>query len=173
MFKRFYPDYRFAAVADIPDSFFRENNIQFVVLDIDNTLVAYTSPEPDEGALAFLSRLSRLGIKFCFVSNNHTERVEKFCRNMDVVYIADAKKPLRGAIYSAMKSIGADKKRTALIGDQVFTDVYAANRSGLVSVMVDAIEAKETPFFGFKRAMERIVLKGYYKGKGCEQSGRN
>ena len=89
--------------------------------------------------------------------------MEKFCRGMDTFYIAKARKPLLGAVKKAMRRMGAKKGNTALIGDQVFTDVYAANRGKLVSVMVDPIEAKETPFFGFKRAMEKIVLKGYYK----------
>lgn len=163
MFKRFYPDYRFPTVADIPDSFFAENNIKFAVLDIDNTLVPYTSRLPDERALDFLARLERLGVRYCFVSNNHKERVEEFCAGMDILYIFDSRKPLTFKMKRVMRSMGADKTNTVLIGDQVFTDVYAANRAGLISVMVDPIEAKETPFFGFKRAMEKIVLKGYYK----------
>lgn len=163
MFKRFYPDYHFRCVADIPDSLFEENNIKFAVLDIDNTLVPYTRLLPDERALAFLEELEKKGIKYCFVSNNHRERVEAFCNNMEAYRIFDARKPLVFKIKRAMRKIGADKSSTVLIGDQVFTDVYAANRAGLVSVMVDPIEAKETPFFGFKRAMERVVLRSYRK----------
>ena len=60
-----------------------------------------------------------------------------------------------------MRRLGADKTNTVFIGDQVFTDVYAANRAGILSVMVNPIEAKETHFFGAKRAMERVVLKNY------------
>lgn len=162
MFKKFYPDYRFRAVADIPDSFFEKNNITFAVLDIDNTLVPYTSPLPDDNARAFLARLERLGVRYCFVSNNDAERVEKFCAELgNADYIAKAGKPLTRKLKRAMKNHGADRAHTVLIGDQVFTDVYAAKRAGIISVMVDAIEAKETPFFGFKRAMEKIVLKNY------------
>ena len=163
MFKRFYPDYRFRTIADIPDTFFSDNKITFAILDIDNTLVAYTNPHPDEKALAFLERLKNEGVGYCFVSNNHKERVEEFCAGMDILYIFDSRKPLTFKMKRVMRSMGADKTNTVLIGDQVFTDVYAANRAGLISVMVDPIEAKETPFFGFKRAMEKIVLKGYYK----------
>lgn len=170
MFKKFYPDYRFKTIHDIPDEFFCNNNIKFAILDIDNTLVAYTSPLPDESAKSFLARLDMLGITYCFVSNNHTERVEQFCEKTDILRIADAHKPLLGSVRRAMRLIGADKGNTALIGDQIFTDVYAANRAGLCSVMVDPIEAKETPFFGFKRAMERVVLKNY---KGSEYNAAN
>ena len=73
----------------------------------------------------------------------------------------DAKKPFAIGVRRAMKKIGADKAETVLIGDQVFTDIYAGKRAGVKTVMVDPIEAKETPFFGFKRYFERIVLKDY------------
>ncbi len=163
MFKKFYPDYKFDRTGDIPDSFFEQNNIKFAVLDIDNTLVPYTSPLPDENARAFLDRLKELGIRYCFVSNNNEERVQLFCGELSTneEYISNAQKPLVRKIKRAMKRIGADKSNTVLIGDQVFTDVYAAKRAGILAVMVNPIEAKETPFFGFKRAMEKIVLKNY------------
>lgn len=164
MFDKFYPDYRFDTVQDIPDEFFYENNIRFAILDIDNTLVAYTSPKPDKKALAFLERLAGLGIKICFVSNNHRDRVESFCIGLDYPYIFDARKPLVFKLRRAMKAAGVGKENTVLIGDQIFTDVYAANRAGVLSVMVNPIEAKETPFFGFKRAMERVVMRKYNRG---------
>ena len=163
MFKRFYPDYRFKTIKDIPESFFSDNGIKFAVLDIDNTLVPYTSPLPDETALAFLERLKNEGIEYAFVSNNNWDRVTAFCEGMDIYFIAKSGKPFIRNIKKVMKKFGAKKESTVLIGDQVFTDVYAANRAGITSVMVDPIEAKETPFFGFKRAMEKIVLKNYYK----------
>lgn len=163
MYKKFYPDYKFDRVSDIPDSFFIKNNIRFAVLDIDNTLVPYTSPLPDDNARAFLKRLEALGIGYTFVSNNHEDRVKIFCDELDGEkdYIFDARKPFIYKIKRAMRKMGADKTNTVLIGDQVFTDVYAANRAGILSVMVNPIEAKETPFFGMKRAMEKVVLKNY------------
>ena len=163
MFRRFYPDYRFKTISDIPESFFSDNGIKFAVLDIDNTLVPYTSPSPDENALLFLERLKNEGIEYAFVSNNDWDRVMAFCDGMDAYYIAKSGKPFIRNIKKVMKNFGAKKNNTVLIGDQVFTDVYAANRAGITSVMVDPIEAKETPFFGFKRAIEKVVLKNYYK----------
>ena len=163
MYKKFYPVYIFNRVLDIPDSFFGRNNIKFAVLDIDNTLVPYTSPLPDENARLFLKRLENMGISYVFVSNNHEDRVKLFCDKLDgkADFIFDARKPLVYKIKRAMRKMGADKSNTVLIGDQVFTDVYAANRAGILSVMVNPIEAKETPFFGMKRAMEKVVLKNY------------
>lgn len=161
MFKKFYPDYSYKSIKDIEPDFFQNHGIHFAILDIDNTLVSYTSPLADGVAKAFLKRLSDEGIEYAFVSNNHRERVETFAREFGAFYVNDSGKPFLFGVKKAMRHLGADKKTTVLIGDQVFTDVYAGKRAGLLTVMVDPIEAKETPFFGIKRSLERIVLKGY------------
>ncbi len=161
MFKRFYPDYKFDSVHHIEEHFFVDHNIKFALLDIDNTLVSYTLPLADEGARNFLSMLKANGVKYAFVSNNHKERVERFAEEFSVPYVHNAAKPLLFGIKKAMRMLGAEKTNTVLIGDQVFTDIYAGKRAGILSVMVNPIEAKETPFFGIKRKLEKIVLKDY------------
>ena len=161
MFKKFYPDYKIKNIDYIDFGIFSEKNITNVLLDIDNTLVAYTSPVADERAKKFLAKLEEQGIKYAFVSNNHKERVEMFAEEFGAFYVYDSGKPLLFGIRKAMKHLGAKKENTALIGDQVFTDVYGGNRAGLLTFMVEPIEAKETPFFGVKRKLEKIVLKNY------------
>lgn len=163
MFRKFYPDYKLKNIHEIDFGIFAQKGIGYVLLDIDNTLVAYTSPVADEGARGFLQKLTDNGIKYAFVSNNHKERVEKFAEEFGVFYVYDSAKPLLFGIKKAMKNLGAKKENTALIGDQVFTDVYGGNRAGLLTFMVEPIEAKETPFFGVKRKLEKIVLKNYGK----------
>lgn len=161
MFKKFYPDYKLKTIDDIDFEILKSRGIKFALLDIDNTLVAYTSPFADDRARAFLEKLESSGISYAFVSNNHRERVEKFAKEFGVFYVYDSAKPLLFGVKKAMRRLGAKKDNTALIGDQVFTDVYAGKRAGLLTFMVDPIEAKETPFFGIKRKLEKIVLKNY------------
>jgi len=161
MFRKFYPDYKLKSIEEIDFGIFKEKNIKFVLLDIDNTLVSYTSPLADDRARAFLSKLEESGIKYAFVSNNHKDRVEKFAEEFGAFYVHDSGKPLLFGIKKAMRHLGAKRENTALVGDQVFTDVYAGKRAGLLTFMVEPIEAKETPFFGLKRKMEKIVLKNY------------
>lgn len=157
----FYPDFWFDNVGCITADFFAENNIKFVILDIDNTLVSYKSPTADERARAFLEMLTKNKIGYAFVSNNHKGRVRLFSEEFGAYYIHDSGKPFTFGIKRAMKRLGAKKAETALIGDQVFTDVWAAKNAGITAVMVNPIEAKETPFFGIKRYFEKKVLKDY------------
>lgn len=161
MFKIFYPDFRFNSITDINADFFKQNKINFAVLDIDNTLVSYKTEKADGRARSFLDMLSQNGVKYAFASNNHRKRVELFAKDFDAHFVSRALKPFAVGVKRAMAKMGAEKEKTVLIGDQVFTDVYAGKRAGIKTVMVNPIESKETPFFGFKRYFERIVLKNY------------
>lgn len=161
MFEKFYPDFKFGSIHEIPKNFFEKHGIKYALLDIDNTLVSYTRSTADDGARQFLGGLTENNIQYAFVSNNHRERVEEFAREFGSVYVNDAAKPLRFGINKAMRLLGADKKQAVIIGDQLFTDVWAGKRTGIMTVMVDPIDAKETPFFGMKRWLEKIVLKDY------------
>lgn len=161
MYKRFYPDFRFGSVEEITADFFAENRIGFAVLDIDNTLISYKTARADGRARRFLDMLTENGVKYAFVSNNNRERVAIFAKDFDAPFVSRAAKPFAYGIKKAMKKIGAKREETVLIGDQVFTDVYAGKRAGIKTVMVNPIDAKETPFFNVKRYFERIVLKDY------------
>ncbi len=166
MIKRLYPDYMFKSISDIDEDFFRKNNIKNVILDIDNTLVPYTVATPDGKAAAFFERLKRENINVCLVSNNSRRRVEKFNEIHKFCYFFRACKPLTIAIRRAMRSMNAKKTETALIGDQVFTDVFGGNRVGITTVLVDPIEGKESAFFRFKRRWEKRVLDSMERNKG-------
>ena len=48
-----------------------------------------------------------------------------------------------------------------MIGDQVFTDVWAGNRMGMVSILVSPISEKDEWITKIKRGAEKIVLRRY------------
>lgn len=163
MLEKFYPDYMYNSVHDIEADFFLKNNIKYAVLDIDNTLVPYTVKTPTKPAIDFLRRLESEGVKYCFLSNNNEKRVMLFNQNINAPYEANARKPLLFGLKRVMKKMGAGYENTILIGDQLFTDVWTGKRANIKSIMVRPIEDKETLFFKFKRALEKIVLNSYRK----------
>ena len=61
----------------------------------------------------------------------------------------------------AMERMHTDKKNTIFIGDQMFTDVFGANRTGIPSIMVKKIHWKEEIQIVLKRRLEAIVLISY------------
>ena len=66
-----------------------------------------------------------------------------------------------------MAMMGTTKKNTIFVGDQLFTDVYGANRTGIRTILVKPIHPKEEIQIVLKRYLEKIVLKQYLKGR-CE-----
>ena len=152
--------------------FLKERNIKALLLDIDNTLAPYELPEPTEEILAWFRALSDAGIKAAFVSNNHEERVTKFNEAIGIPAFPRAKKPLRCGTKKAMKILSASPEETAIMGDQVFTDVWAGRRIGVRTILVPPIRDKRDRFTAFKRRLERPVLK-YYERKKAREGNAN
>ena len=60
-----------------------------------------------------------------------------------------------------MEQIGTTVENTIFIGDQLFTDVYGANRAGIRTILVEPIHPKEEIQIVLKRYLEKIVLYFY------------
>lgn len=52
--------------------------------------------------------------------------------------------------------MGTTKETTLFIGDQLFTDVWGAKRSGIRSILVKPIHPKEEIQIIFKRQLEKL-----------------
>ncbi|MBQ8547923.1 MAG: HAD hydrolase-like protein, partial [Lachnospiraceae bacterium] len=54
---------------------------------------------------------------------------------------------------------------TLSIGDQIFTDMWGANRAGIYTILVKPIGKKEEIQIVLKRYLEKVVLYFYRKNK--------
>jgi len=135
-----------------------QHGIRGIITDLDNTLIEWNGPEPDERLLEWTRRVRERGFKVCIVSNNGHLRVEAFARHLDVPFLSKAGKPRRRGLRAAMDILGTTPQTTALLGDQVFTDVLGGNRLGLTTILVRPIAKKE--FLGTRmvRRVEGLVL---------------
>jgi len=170
MFSKFIPDYFFNDIYEIPKGFFTSHGIKAVICDIDNTLVTYDDKHPTEKLLGFIKSLTDEGIKIAFVSNNNKERVELFNSSLGFHAYPNSKKPSKRALLAAMKAMGTTKDNTALLGDQIFTDIYSGKRAGLLCVLVKPIKDKKTLFFKTKRLLEKPFINMYFKN---QKGGKN
>ena len=57
-----------------------------------------------------------------------------------------------------MKNMGTDNRNTLFVGDQIFTDVWGANKAGIYAILVKPIHPKEEIQIVLKRYLEKIVL---------------
>ena len=165
MFETFLPDGIFRNIYELTPEWLSGQGIKALILDIDNTLVTYDDPVPTESVRVWLDSLHAAGIQTAFVSNNHAERVSEFCEGLGCYFHSDAKKPSRKFMREAMEHMKTDTTNTAAVGDQLFTDVWAATRCGMRSFLVPPIRDKKTPFFRFKRLLEKPFLRLYHKRK--------
>ena len=101
----------------------------------------------------------------CLISNNDEPRVKPFAEAVQSKYIYDAHKPSRKNYMKAMELMGTDKDTTLFLGDQIFTDVWGANRTGIHSIMLEKINPKEEIQIVLKRIPERFVLWTWKKNK--------
>ena len=154
----FKPDFLLENVYSLTDEFLSSNNIKGIIFDIDNTLVGFTVKKPDDQVMCFLNSLKQKGVKIAVASNNNRDRVSFFCEDLDIPFIWRACKPLPFSILKIAKIMNIKCKNIALVGDQVFTDVWGANFCGMTSVMVDIIDTKETLLFKIKRALEKPII---------------
>ena len=103
-------------------------------------------------------RFHQMGMKTCLLSNNKEPRVAAFAAQVDSPYIYKGGKPKKSGYEAAMKKMGTDRETTIFVGDQLFTDVYGANRVGLYSFLVKPIHPKEEIQIVLKRYLEAVVL---------------
>lgn len=162
MLQRFYPDEYLDSTYDIDFEEKYRQGYRGIIFDIDNTLVPHGLPA-DERAIALFKRLRETGYKVTMLSNNKEPRVKMFCDAVDAPYIYKAGKPNPANYRKAMKNMGTDETNTLFVGDQIFTDVWGANKAGIYSVLVKPIHPKEEIQIVLKRYLEKIVLIRYHK----------
>lgn len=164
MFEMFFPDEYVASTYVIPFEKLYEEGYRGVIFDIDNTLVPHDAPA-DGRAKKLFAKLKELGFTCCLLSNNKEPRVKMFNKDVNVHYICDAHKPSIKNYQKAMEIMGTDTENTIFVGDQLFTDVWGAKRTGIRNVLVKPIHPKEEIQIVFKRKLEKIVLHFYKKQK--------
>ena len=163
MLRYFMPDKICDTVYDIDFEGLLKKNIKGLIFDIDNTLVSYKQPEPTAEVTELMDSLKNKGFKICFVSNNKKERVDLFNLDFKFPAFAEAGKPLKKYMNLALEAMGLTAERSAIIGDQLFTDICAGKRLNMLSLFVYPIEPVETLFFKAKRALEKPIVKKYWK----------
>jgi len=154
--------YRIDCVEELTPARLGEWGLEALLLDVDCTLKAYTASEVSPRVAAWLGELRAAGIGLCLVSNGRGRRIARFAQRMGLPYVAIALKPLPWGLRRAVRQRGFDRRRTAMVGDQVFADVMAARLAGLTSIWVRPIRPEEEPWVTrVKRPLERLVHGGW------------
>lgn len=140
-----------------------------LIIDVDNTISKGKSPVAEEKSAQTIAKLknSHHHFNFCLVSNiifgkKRKQRVQKIADALDVPYVTATffnRKPKPWAFEQAMKIMQSKPENTAVIGDQVFTDVLGGNQLNLFTILVKPLGSDHwaTNLLGFRKRERKLL----------------
>ena len=155
----YLPDFALEAVYDLTVDDLKKHGIRAVLVDLDNTLIAWNNPDGTAEMRSWLHRMRDAGIIIIVVSNNTTNRVRRAVEKFGIDYVAWAMKPFNYGIKKAMKRYGLKPEETVMVGDQLMTDIRASHRAGIRSILVKPLVQHDSNKTKFNRWREGRVLK--------------
>ena len=139
---KFIPDYVFDSIFDITPELLKRHGIRAALIDLDGTMVSHKTALPTDEVASFVRRLEDAGIHVVVFSNNNAQRVGRFSEPLGVGYISHAGKPFSRGFRKAANRLGLSMREIAVIGDQIFTDVFGGNRAGALTCYVETLDRR-------------------------------
>lgn len=155
------PDAVVASVTEVTPDFLRARGVRAVMVDLDDTLLAAGSDRLEPPFRAWLASLRAAGIPVVILSNGTHSRVARWAEELELIGLALTGKPWGRAFRRGLAELGTPARETAMVGDQLFTDVFGANRAGLVSVLVAPLSPGLLPHTRVLRHLERFLLRRF------------
>lgn len=153
------PDRYFSRISSVDiDADLLGRGLTHVLLDIDNTILARDTHEVPRDVGMWLGRARQAGVAFCLVSNNWHDTPHRLARELEMPAVAKAMKPLPPAFLAGMRKLGATRRDTVVIGDQLATDVLGAHLTGLTAYMLQPLVEQDLPHTLLLRNVERVIL---------------
>ncbi|MCR5333048.1 MAG: YqeG family HAD IIIA-type phosphatase [Bacilli bacterium] len=154
--RKIYIPYAHAkSVYDIDVSFFLKEKVNTIFLDLDNTLDSYRQKTPTQKAVELKENLEKAGIQIYILSNNTGKRVKEYAEALGVKYVNSIGKPFASGIKRLLKNDNLKPENVMMIGDQLITDVAAANRAHLRIIYTEKLVKEDQPTTRFNRIFER------------------
>ena len=157
IFKAMKPEKVYENVAQMPWGDLYRDGIRTALLDFDNTLGKDHATEPEEYSFKCVKMIEDHGIRCCLVSNAKSGRSAKIAEILGIPVVTYANKPGTSGIIKAIALMESSASESVMVGDQVFTDVIAGNRSGCRTFMVEKLYKSEIWYVLLKRPFEKLV----------------
>lgn len=160
-----------SSIYDIEIDFFKQKNIQYLLTDLDNTLDSYRQKLPSPKVFALKKNLLDSGIEMIIVSNNSSRRVFTYAKALGVRCFSSLRKPFAYKLNKLLKEAKINKNNVMMIGDQVVTDVLAANGVKIKVILTDKLVKEDQFTTHFNRLLDRPLRK-YLKKKNLLKNWR-
>ncbi|MDR0501669.1 MAG: YqeG family HAD IIIA-type phosphatase [Coriobacteriales bacterium] len=156
----FSPNRFLKCVCQLSPSDLKAGGVRYILLDVDNTIVARGTNHIDALAKQWLEELRKEDIRICLLSNNWHKIVHSYAAELGLPIVYKAMKPLPFAFIKAKRKIGAKRKQTLVVGDQMITDVLGGNFLGMRTVLVLPLVKQDLWHTLLLRRLERTLLRG-------------
>lgn len=141
----------------------KTKKIRGIIVDLDNTLIAWGRKEIDSKINDWVKEAKRLEFKLCIVSNANSKRVAEFAKIFNIPYHSKYFKPFSIAFNNGLNILDTKKFETVVIGDQIFTDIWGGNISKLLTILVVPIAKKDSIGTFLHRSLEKILISFWLK----------
>ncbi len=148
MFERFRPDQVAPKLEDVDLGNLQKKGVRGIICDIDNTLLPWDQEIPEEGVREWVAEAKKLNFKVVLLSNAMPKRARSLSKQLKIPAKAQAVKPRRKGFKGALKEMELEAREVAVVGDQLFTDIWGGNRMGMYTILVSPLAEKE--FFSTK-----------------------
>ena len=164
-----YPNGYFQKVEEITIQYLLKHKIKVLILDVDNTLIDYYENITEE-VTTWAKNLKGQGMKLYILSNtNNKEKVEKVANKLEIPYKNFAMKPFKKGFLKIQKEIKEPPEKIAVVGDQLFTDIWGGNRCKMYTILVDPINPKDYWYTAWKRPIENNIKQKIKKETNLEE----
>ena len=170
---KYMPTWYCKSIYEIDLQVLKNNNVKYILTDLDNTLAPYNVALPDERAINVIETIKKEGFNVIIVSNNTGKRVELFSSKLNVDYISGAKKPFTSTITNQLMSRNIPIEECVLIGDQLMTDIKCATRLKCKCVLTEPLVKKEALVTFINRKIDRYYRRKYNLADNCTRIDRS
>jgi putative phosphatase len=168
MLQKLCPKVQAQSVLELDLEELQNIGIRGIIFDLDNTLVEWKQDNLNPEVVELISRFKDIGFKMCILSNALEHRVEAVASLLEIPYVSRAAKPRKSCFKKALELMGTEPEETAVVGDQLFTDILGGNRMELYTIWTPPLSATEFISTRAVRRLERMVIKRFRR-KGILQ----
>ena len=167
----FLPDIYQKSVYSIDYESLKNAGIKILLFDLDNTIIPISETEPTKRLKDLISEIKLVGIKPVIMSNSGKKRVGPFKEGLVVDAACSSKKPFKRKYKKILDIYNVKPEEVACVGDQLITDIFGANRMGMVSILVNPISTNDFKKTKINRFFEKLIINHYTK-RGVFERGK-
>ena len=157
----FKPDLKLKRITDISKKHLDMLGVNCLLLDVDNTISTDHGAELADGVVLWIEKMKKEGIKLYILSNAKGYRIAPFAENLGLDYISLSMKPLPFGYLRGVRRAKGEIRKTAIVGDQIFTDILGGSFSGVKKILLTPIKPEDKLSFKIRRKLERYIFKIY------------